>query len=235
MKKNKWLKVLITTVVVIIGISAIGWFTWNIGQLFLDLVAKSPVEGQDQLKVTTSEILILPEFDFWTCQIGVFEHEENALKMVEITLAKGWKAEIIQAEPFVVAVGLFASKEEASFQSQSMSDKGIESWIRKENYPELHYKVNGQSVETVSNILRLSNSLLRGIPKDELKEELAGDIDFLFAGGCPKDLQALNDNLFSIMSGDYNEDTSRYNQDLLKLLLEYRSITTKFLPLNDIK
>ncbi len=232
--KKKWLKVLITLVVVIIGISAIGWFTWNIGQLFLDLVAKSPVEDQERLEVRTSEILILREFNFWTCQIGVFENEKNALNMVEITLAKGWKAEIIQVEPFVVAVGLFASKEEASFLSQNMTDKGIESWIRKESFPELHYKVNGPSVETVSNILRLSNSLLRGTPKDELKEELAGDIDFQFAGGCPEDLQSLNENLYYILSKDYKEDVSRYNQDLLKLLLEYKSITTKFLPKHEI-
>ncbi len=234
MKKNKWLRVLITTVVVIIGIIAIGWFTWNIGQLFLDLVAKSPVEEHEQLKVTTSEILILPEFEFWTCQIGVFEDEKNALNMVDIAVAKGWKADIIQAEPFVVAVGLFATKEEAIFQGQNMTDEGIESWIRKENFPELHYKVNGKSIEMVSTILKLSNSLLRGTSKDKLKEELAGDIDFLFAGGCPEELQPLNDNLFTIMSKDYEKDLFGYNQDLLNLLLEYKSITTKFLPKDEI-
>lgn len=232
--KKRWLRVLITIVVVIIGISAIGWFTWNIGQLFLDLVAKSPIEDQEQMKVTTSQILNLPEFDYWTCQIGVFEDKENALNMVQISLAKGWKAEIIQAEPFVVAVGLFTSKEEAGFQNQIIIDKGIESWIRKEKFPELHYKVNGQSVEMVSNILMLSNSLLKGIPKEQLKEELAGDIDFLFAGGCPEDLQSLNNNIFSILSKDYKKDTFEYNQDLLKLLLEYKAITTKFLPKYEI-
>jgi len=115
-----------------------------------------------------------------------------------------------------------------------MKDKGIDSWIRRENFPELHYKVNGKSVEIVSTILKLSNALLRGTDKDKINEELAGDMDFLFTGGCPTEVQSLNDNLYSILIKEYEVDDSRYNQDLLKLLLEYKSITTKFLPKGEI-
>lgn len=233
MKKNKWLKGLITTVVVIIGICAVGWFTWNLGQIFLDLVIESPIENKVQAEVTTSEILVLPQFDFWTCQIGVFNDKMNAEGMIALTLAKGWKAEIIQENPYTVAVGLFSSKEKAVTQSTALAQNSIEPWVRKETFPELHYKVNGRSVGIVSSTLRFSNSLLRGTPTQELKEELAGDMDFLFAGGCPADLEALNNDLFTILSKDYDEEDFDYNQDLLALFLEYKSITTKFLPNHD--
>lgn len=230
MKKFKWQKVLITVVVVIIGMCGIGWFTWNIGQLFLNIVSKSPVEDQNSVKVTSSEILILPKLDFWTCQIGVFKDEKNAQQMQGHSIAKGWKAEVIEGDHFIVAVGIFTSKEEAGFHNQIMEQKGIASWVKNESFPELHYKVNGQNVEKISTILRLSNFLIGGTPKEKIKGELAGDMDFLFAGGCPTDLQSINSHLLTILNSEYEEQDISYNQDLLKLFLEYKDITTKFLP-----
>lgn len=230
MRRKTWLRVLITAMVVILGISAVGWFTWNIGGLFLDLVAKSPVEEPDEVKVTVGELLILPDLEFWTCQIGVFNQEKNARKMREEALAKGWKAEIIQKDPYVVAVGLFPSKEQAALLSKEMTEKGFEAWVRQEAFPELHYKVKGTSVQRVSNTLKLTNSLLGGVSRDKVKQELAGDIEFLFAGECPQDLQGLNDVLNIILNTDYEGEDPTYYQDLLQLFMEYKSITTKFLP-----
>ena len=230
MKRKTWFRVLFTAIVVIIGLTAVGWFTWNIGGLFLDLVAKSPVETPQEVKVTVGEILTLPEFDFWTCQIGVFKQKSNADQMVDNALAKGWKAEIIQEDPFVVAVGLFQTKEGASLNSQLMTEQGFEAWVKQESFPELHYRVNGTNTMRVSNILKLSNLLLGGTPRDKVKEGLAGDAGFLFAGECPEDLSGLDNELNKILNNEYEEEPSGYHQDLLKLYLEYKSITTKFSP-----
>lgn len=229
MKKNRLRQVLITVSVVIIGISAIGWFVWKTGQTFLDLVKVNPAEEP----VVESEILVLPELHFWTCQAGVFQDKSNADRLAEDIQARGWKAQVIQEKPYIVAIGLFDSKEKAESQKDALVPDGLETWIRHETFPALHYRVKGINTSAVSAALKTANSLLKGEPVEEAKNLLAGDLNFIFSGGSPNDFNSLYLSLFEILTKDYlKEDQSAYNQDLLGLYVEYRVIATKFLPKN---
>lgn len=231
MKKYNCVRVLITTLVVIIGISGIAWFTWHLGKIFVGLVSSSPLNhSSDKIEQTSSKILTLPSINLWTCQVGVFKERKNADQMIESLKLKGWKAGIIKEEPYTAAIGAFNHKENAILFGNTLAEEGIPVCIKEEKFPALHYKVSGKNVERITVMLTLANSLLGGTERDKIRDELAGDKEFLFAGTCPTDFQRLSENLQQILDTKYAHDdiTGSYHQDLLMLFMEYRSVTTKY-------
>lgn len=232
MKKNKYLRVLITTLVVILGLSVISWLTVHLGQIFVELVSTSvPIEEEEKEQKNSSEILTLPTITLWTCQVGVYKDKQNADLMVESLRLKGWKAGIIKEDPYTIAIGAFDTKEKAALQGSVLAEERIEAWIRKESFPALSYKVSGKNAGRITVMLKLANSLLGGKEINTLKAELAGDIDFLMTEECPTDFQELNHTLSTLLNTDYKQDSlkSSYNQELLDLYLDYKLITTKYL------
>lgn len=235
MKKKYYLRVLITTLVVILGISGIGWFTWHMGKLFVGLVATNSSDGKEKVEEKISKALSLPELSLWTCQVGVYKEKKNAGLLVESLKLKGWKAEIIKEEPYTVAIGAFHTKEKAIFYGNGLVEEGIEAWTREEKFPALHYKVSGKNAEKITALLENTNSLLKGMERNKVKDKLAGEMEILVTGECPTDFEKLRDALSTVLNTNYEEKefTGLYNQDLLKLFLEYQLITTKYLTTNN--
>jgi hypothetical protein len=78
-------------------------------------------------------------------------------------------------------------------------------------------------------MLTVANSLLSGKERDAVKNELAGDMEFLFAGICPDEFEKFEDLLRTVIGTDYQSDQQCvYQQDLLDLFVEYKLITTKY-------
>jgi len=228
MKKYTYLRVLITVLVVILGIGGIGWFTWHLGKIFVGLVSASETVEQQQVEQTHSEILTLPEINLWICQVGVYNDKEKADLLIQALQVKGWKAQIIREEPYTVAIGAFEDKVTASLQGSRLTEYGIETWVKEEQFPALHYKVSGNNVERITIMLRIANSLLSGMEIEKVRQELAGDAALFSMGGCPTDYQRLNDVLHQIFNKEYAPDKmdQSYRQDLLELFVQYKEITT---------
>ena len=230
MKENMYFKGLITVLVVIIGISGIGWFTWHLGRMFVGLVTSSSQDTLAEIQPTGSQVLNLPEIKLWTCQIGVYKDRKNAELQVDSLKHKGWKAAIIKEEPFTIAIGSFAEKGEAVLLGDILTKEGIQSWAREESFPALNYKVSGKNVEGVTRILILTNSLLCGAERNKVQAELAGDIEVISADSCPSAFTKLNQILSKVLTIEYerNDLKCSYNQDLLEMFVEYKLVTTKF-------
>lgn len=231
MKKNKYLRVLTMTFLVILGISGIGWVTWHLGQIFVGLVSNTSLSEEEKGGQTSAQILNLPKITLWTCQAGVYKDRRNADKMVESLSSKGWKAAAIQEEPYTIAIGAFNTKERALLQGDVLAEDGIETWVKEESFPALSYKVSGKNAEKITVLLKLTNALLSGKEKNAVKAELAGDTNFFIAGGYPSDFEKLNTTLSMVLSRQYQDDERKglYHQDLLDLYLDYKIITTKYL------
>lgn len=231
MRKFKYLRVLITALLVILGISAMGWFTWRLGKMFIGLVsAGTPNAQQEKVNQTDSKILTLPQINLWTCQTGVFKEKKNADVLVESLRLKGWKAGIVNEEPYTVVIGVLESKDQAALLKGALAEDGIEAWIKEEVFPSLHYKISGKNVDKISKMLSMANTLLSGTEREAVRKELEGDMDFLFAGDCPADFRRINDLMQEILGKTYVKDDLNlgYQQDLLALFIEYKAITTKY-------
>jgi len=231
-KEKKYAKGLISLLVVIIGVSGIGWLTWHLGGMLVNLVAGGPLPSESKTETGVGEgtILHLPELRFWICQAGVYKDKEKAQFAVETLKARGWKAAIIKEEPYTIGIGLFAGKDQALAFNAILAADHIETWVREEVFPALDYRVNGRDAQGVSRILSLSNSLLRGSGLNKIQAELEGDRRLLFAEGCPADFARLEQMFLETVTGIYPENDGKqvYNQDLLMLFSEYKFVTTKF-------
>lgn len=234
MKKKSFWRVLITALVVIIGFSGIAWFTWNLGKTFVGLVTAAVPSEEQKEEQHETQILNLPEVSFWTCQTGVYEDKAKALLIMESLRAKGWKAGITQEGPYTLTIGVFDTKEHAAQLGKALAEEGIETWVRKEVFPALSYRVSGSNAEGITALLKIANSLLSGKERETAKAEFAGDADFTFEGSCPKEFENLNSVLTRMVNTDYREETyqSVYRYDLLDLYLEYKLVTTKYLKKN---
>lgn len=232
MKKYSKLRGLITFIVVIIGISAIGWFIWNTGHIFVSLVTEETVltnqtdtgSGNEE----TEEILTLPPIKFWTCQAGVFNDKNNALKIRDELRTKGWKAELLTDSSNMVVVGYFPFKEDAKEFSTVLQEQGVNNFIKEMDFPALKFKVRGKSSNVIVQILDLSNRILRG-------ENLA-DLAMLeravntAATGSPLSFAELNNCLQEIVNkSSKQEEYATFNQDLLNLYMQYCENTVKYL------
>jgi hypothetical protein len=229
MKKFSYKRVLITLIVVIIGVSGIGWFTWHLGKLFVGLVTSNIISEQEKGTNTNSDILTLPALKIWTCQAGVYKNRKNAELFQESLRFQNLKAEIIKEEPLTLAIGLYETKEKAIFQSNVLAELGIETWVREETFPALSYKVNGKNVKEIIVILQAAHSLLSGKELDAVKAEWVNDLKAIPKAGYPEDLEQLYNNLSLVLNTDYKNKADCYGQDLLSVYLDYRLITTKYL------
>jgi len=228
-KKNKYVRGLITIMVVIIGISAAGCFTWKLGRAFVGLVSSGLPEAGDEVN-TEEQTLNLPEITFWTCQAGVFENRENAGSQVELLRLRGWKAGIMNEKPYTITIGFFGSKDQALLLAGILVEDGINAWVKEYSFPALHYKVNGNNTEGAVRILNQTGSLLSKNKTGKAKEGLEGSSQEAFSGDFPNDFKELNMALSEIIQTDYMEnDRYKYNQDLLDLFLKYKLVTIKYL------
>jgi hypothetical protein len=230
MKKFSYKRVLITLIVVIIGISGIGWSTWHLGELFVGLVTTNIISEQEKGTNTNSDILNLPALEVWTCQAGVYKNKKNAELFQESLRLQNLKAELINEKPLTLAIGIYDTKEKAILQSYALAEAGIETWVREESFPALSYKVNGKNVKEIIVILEVANSLLSGEELNAVKAGWGNDLSLIPKAGYPEDLEKLYNKLSLVLNTDYKGNgRDCYHRDLLGVYLEYKSITTKYL------
>lgn len=225
MEKKNWQRVLITIFVVIIGLGGIIWLTWKMGDFFIGLLSVDSVNRYPAVQQVDEEILILPRISVWTCRTGLYQESENARKAVDSLKVRGWKAGVIQEKPFAVAIGIYGTREKAVLQNNILQKKGINSLVKNQVFPELHYKARGKDIDKITGMLKLANSLLNGKDREALRREPESGYETLHAG-CPKGFEHLNGILDSMFSPGYKGD---YNQDLMDLFLAYKEITIKYL------
>jgi len=221
-------RVLVTVLAVILGISGVAWFIWKTGQVFVGLIAASPMDIEVKKEVTDSTILDLPEITVWVCQAGVYRDSKNAARAIEELKLKGQQARIIQEDPNVLAVAAFPTKEQAITLSKALAEQGIEIWLREEKYPALHFRVSGNQMEEIIFLLKQTNSLLNGKMPETGQEETGVDLDKLFAEKYPNGFDNLKNTLYNVLNANNGKNLEMYGRAILDLYLEYKASTKKY-------
>lgn len=188
-------------VILILGLAALALLTWGIGRIYLELIGqpgqKHAAEAQslqDHPKNGANFILKLPKTSFWICQAGIFQNEENARLIKEQLQAKGYRAEIISANPWTVGVGLGNSAADVAELREGLAAQGIQTIPKQIQLPERSFRVGGNGAElTAAMLTNVSTILDKGFTKEVLNQEeqlwaaLAGDHP-------PKDLADLHES-----------------------------------------
>ena len=176
-------------VILFFGIMAIGFLTWGVGRIYLELVGQTSRETakivQSRSKddsPPTGSVLILPEVKFWTCQVGVFQNEWNAQLRREQLRALNLNAEVISTDPWTVGIGLGHSTDELKGLRQSLANLDISSIPKQIVVPERSFRVAGKGSQLTVELLTNVNTILQqGLTADALAKEkqswnaLAGD------------------------------------------------------------
>lgn len=165
--------------VVMLGMIALGLLTWGIGKVYLELVGNSggvntqKVLNRNQQTDSPKETLfVLPKVTFWTCQIGVFKNEENALSCQKQLREFGLAAGVISTNPWVVGMGLGHSAEELSGLKQALAQKGVPAIVKQIELSERTFRIGGNgsslTMELLSNVYTL---LQEGVSAQILAQE----------------------------------------------------------------
>lgn len=178
---------------------ALGLLTWGIGKIYLELVGQSSriqsqgtQTSQKDTNPDNNIVLVLPEVTFWTCQVGVFQNESNAQISKEQLRVLGFKAEVINSNPWVVGLGLGRSASELKGLRTLLAEKGISTVSKQIALPERTFRVAGNGAQLTVELLTNANNILKGggIAEALAKEKQSWNAQ---AGNHPpKDLEELH-------------------------------------------
>jgi len=217
--------------VLVLGIMALALLTWGIGKIYLELLGPSSKEqiigvmARNNEKTDQDAILALPKTTFWTCQIGVFQKEGNAQSIKEQLNARGLKAEVISANPWVVGIGLGHSANDLKGLRLRLEEKGLLTVPKEIILPERSFRVAGNGAQLTTELLtNVNNILQKGFTEEALaKEEQLWTTQ---AGDHPlKDLEGLHENYCQIRSKTTLEEQKAVG---LSLFFESQRIINKF-------
>lgn len=217
-------------IVLLLGMMALGLLTWGIGKVYLELLGKSSgmkaVETQKNQKASNTldgTVLVLPEATFWTCQVGVFQNENNAQLNREKLLA--FNAEVISANPWTVGIGLGHSANELKGMRQALTEKGIPTVPKQMVLPERTFRVVGNGSQLTAELLTNVNTILqKGLTAEALAKEkqvwdtLAGDHP-------PKELEGLHQLYSQVRAKPNFEEQSALG---LSLYFESQRVINKY-------
>ena len=141
-----------------IGIGLLIFGTWQIGQVYISLIEKY----EQGVNIVEEEVLVLPQLEFWTCQIGVFESRENGLKEQEKLLNLGFDSVLFSQNPWRVGVGLASSEQELLSLREQLNAAGISNIIKKVTIQEKKFKILGNKSNQMSETLKIVNNFIKG-------------------------------------------------------------------------
>lgn len=219
-------------ILLILGMMALGLLTWGIGKVYLELVGQSSRVKAERIqksqKVSNAldgTVLILPEATFWTCQVGVFQSESNAQLSREKLQVLAFNAEMLNANPWTVGIGLGHSANELKGIRQSLAEKGIPTVPKQIVLPERTFRVAGNGSQLTVELLTNVNAILqKGLTAEALAKEkqvwddLAGDHP-------PKELEALHQLYSRVREKTNFEEQSAMG---LSLYFESQRVINKF-------
>lgn len=187
-------------IVLSVGLLAIALLTWGVGKIYLELIGRSGAQasltGQGSYPDAaqlTEPIMVLPEVAFWTCQIGVFQMEENAYGRKEQLKALNVEAEVFGSDPWTVGTGWAASADGLKELAEELAAQGVPTIPKQIVLPERSFRVAGNFSQLTRELLTNVNTILReGLTAEALADER--QVWSTWAGDHPpKELEALHE------------------------------------------
>ena len=201
--------------------SLIVLMTWFFGYNYIRMVAhsknlmSSEVNNQDDSEIR----LNLSSLDYWTCQVGVFQSEENAVKEKDRLEELGWEAYILSENPWSVCVSYTHSKEELTAIRELLKKSGIDSIPKHFDMLERSYWIRGKGAEETAKLIEVVHNYLKS---PQASQDILVSLEQELDNSFPKALNELHEASFMVVKAERSLTEHEQRVIKLRLLREYQ-------------
>jgi hypothetical protein len=155
--------------IILIGVGVLVWMTGFLGNTYIRLVTESrtnvsqSITDSNSAQATEAQVS-LAELNYWTCQVGVFQSEENARIEKSRLEQMGWETQIVSQNPWIVGIGFAHEQEELNVLRERLKEGGVENVVKHFVIPEQAYKISGSGAEQTAQILSAVQNFLKTSP-----------------------------------------------------------------------
>lgn len=219
MKYNRLKKVGIGLLV----FSSLVWMTWFFGYTYVRMATqpKNLTKPTPSAQELSESRIDLSELEFWTCQIGVFNSEENARQEKNRLEQLGWEAQIITNDPWIVGVGFAYSQQELSYIREHLKEGGIVSVPKNIKILEHSYRIRGTGAEQTAQILEAVHLFLK-TPLSS-RETVFSQLEKVLVISSPKGLSKLQEAGLTVIKAERTLQADSLRIITLRLLAEYQA------------
>jgi hypothetical protein len=199
------------------------WMTWFFGYTYVRMATQpknltKPIPSTQELSESRID---LSELEFWTCQIGVFNSEENAKQEKDHLEQLGWEAQIITKNPWIVGVGFAQSQQELSIVREHLKEGGIVSVPKNIKLSEHSYRIKGTGAEQTAQILEAVHLFL--ITPLSSRETVLSKLENVLINPSPKGLSKLQEAGLTVIKAERTLQADSTRIVTLRLLTEYQA------------
>jgi hypothetical protein len=210
----------------IVGLFCLGimvWMTWFFGYTYIRMVTQSKklTNPTPSVQEQSETRLNLSGLEFWTCQIGVFNSEENASRERGRLEKLGWEAHIISKNPWIVGVGFALSQDELTFAREQLKEGGIVSVPKQIKLPERAYRIRGAGAEQTARILEAVHLFLK--TPFSSRENVLARLEKELVIPSPKGLSGLQEAGLLVIKAERTLQPESRRIVSLRLLAQYQA------------
>ncbi|HVJ49803.1 SPOR domain-containing protein [Desulfitobacterium sp.] len=209
---------------VLIGSFFLVWMTVYLGNTYIKMLTqpKTSLSQSATGSASATEILVtLTEIDYWTCQVGVYETEENA-RLSKSRLEKlGWETQIVKPRPWSVTIGFAHGQEELATLRDLLKEGGIENVVKHFVVPGQAYRITGTGTEQTAQILVAVQNFLKTTPGR--RGDTLSVLEKEISTSWPQKLDQLHQAIDYVLKAERTLDSDSQRLAALKLLAEYQN------------
>lgn len=214
--------------IVLILSSFMVWMTGYLGNTYIRLATQPKTnlsQSTSDLTPMTEAQITLTEFDYWTCQVGVFQAEENAKQEKNRLEQLGWETQIVSQKPWSLTIGFAHEPGELVSLRGLLKEGGVATVVKHFVVPRQAYRITGNGAEQTAQILRTVHDFL-GSTTDRRGEALPL-LEKEISTSWPQKLDQLQQSTAYVLKAERTLGPEFQRLATLRLLIEYqRTLST---------
>ncbi|AHF07934.1 SPOR domain-containing protein [Desulfitobacterium metallireducens] len=215
---------------VLIGMGILVWMTGYLGNTYIRMITEAKTNVSQSATESTSAPeaqVTLAELNYWTCQVGVFKAEENAILEKSHLEQLGWETQIVSQSPWTVTIGFAHEQEELNELREGLKEGGVVNVAKHFVVPGQSYKITGSGAEQTAQILLTVHSFLETTP--DQRGDTLSLLENAMTTSWPKKLEDLQQATAYVLKAEQTLDTNSKRLATLRLLDKYQN------TLNELK
>lgn len=208
---------------VLIVSSVMVWMTGYLGNTYIRLATQPKTnlsQSASGLTPVKEAQVNLTELDFWTCQVGVFQAEENAKQEKKRLEQQGWETQIVSQKPWSLAIGFAHEPGELVSLRGLLKEGGVVTVVKHFVVPGEAYQITGNGAEQTAQILLAVHDFLKSTT--DQRSDALPLLEKEIATTWPQKLDQLQQATAYVLKAERTLGPELQRLATLRLLIEYQ-------------